>query len=352
MPKRKAPTKISGLSGLVGSDDEDIMAIAGESAPPAPEPRDEPPSKKRRGRPRTSNEITAESKTAAQSKTQEPAQPPQEEEAAAKKTSRRGRPRGSSHTSESAAAPARASVAKEEIGAQETQEEGNEEPATAPDVKTTRSTRGGRSAATRGRGRGRGRATSIVRPSVTDGDFEYTPTRAQHQQEAEIPDTQMRDAPPTEAEVEESILPDPQTIGKYVQSSITKNAKSRVAAMRNSQDLSLRKRKSSVTAEQGGDPELRRRIGDLTRKNDTLESKYRDLREIGVEEAKANMDKLRKQCESITIGMSFSSAPTFITPGPTHLTLSQHPTNLFPLSNPNWRLRRHWGNKVEASKSN
>lgn len=297
MPKRKAQAK---LSGFVGSDDDDLMGLSGgETIPQEQEPHDEPPAKKRRGRPRTSNEIAAETKTAALSKKQEPSQVP-EEEAPAKAT-RRGRPRGTSDTAE----PSRASIAKEPV---ESQEEIQEQEIT----KGTRTTRTGRSTATRGRGRGRGRTASVARPSATDGDFEYTPTRAQpSQKEAEIPDTQMNDVHATahEHEVEESMMPEPSV--SYTQSSITKNAKARAAAARNNQGGSPQKRKSGVATEQG-DPELRRRIGDLTRKNDTLESKYRDLREIGVEEAKTNMDKLRKQCESITIGMLLTVSHVFL----------------------------------------
>ncbi|KAI0478767.1 chromosome segregation protein Csm1/Pcs1-domain-containing protein [Xylariaceae sp. FL0804] len=45
------------------------------------------------------------------------------------------------------------------------------------------------------------------------------------------------------------------------------------------------------------DPSMRRRVGDLTRKYETLEHKYRDLREIGVMEAERNYDRLKKQSE-------------------------------------------------------
>ncbi|KAI1337431.1 chromosome segregation protein Csm1/Pcs1-domain-containing protein [Xylariaceae sp. FL0016] len=45
------------------------------------------------------------------------------------------------------------------------------------------------------------------------------------------------------------------------------------------------------------DPLMRRRIGELTRKYENLEAKYRDLREIGVKEAERNYDRLRKQGE-------------------------------------------------------
>ncbi|OTB03317.1 hypothetical protein M426DRAFT_321886 [Hypoxylon sp. CI-4A] len=45
------------------------------------------------------------------------------------------------------------------------------------------------------------------------------------------------------------------------------------------------------------DPLMRRRVGDLTRKYENLEAKYRDLREIGVKEAEHNYDRLKKQTE-------------------------------------------------------
>ncbi|KAI1324971.1 hypothetical protein F5Y16DRAFT_281979 [Xylariaceae sp. FL0255] len=45
------------------------------------------------------------------------------------------------------------------------------------------------------------------------------------------------------------------------------------------------------------DPSLRRRIGEWTRKYEALETRYSDLREIGVKEAERNFDRLKKQSE-------------------------------------------------------
>ncbi|KAK4165196.1 chromosome segregation protein Csm1/Pcs1-domain-containing protein [Cladorrhinum sp. PSN259] len=45
------------------------------------------------------------------------------------------------------------------------------------------------------------------------------------------------------------------------------------------------------------DPTLRRRLGELTAQNQSLETKYRDLREIGVKEAERNFDRYKKQTE-------------------------------------------------------
>ncbi|KAJ5175344.1 uncharacterized protein N7482_001221 [Penicillium canariense] len=297
MPKRKAPTKIS---GLVGSDDEDLMQLTENEAAPSQEPRDEPPTKKRRGRPRTSGDSATASNLPA--KKQEAAPSSQGDAPAAKKApARRGRPRGSSRTSENAEAHARAAVTQEPLANEGTDDQEKEQHLSARGSKATRATKASKpAAATTARGRGKGRAASTAKPVQTDGEFEYTPTRAAPKERIpEVVEMQQNDGP-TDEVVDESVLPDAEPIAPYVPSSVVKNARARLATLKSSQDLSPRKRKSGVDTEQGGDPELRRRIGDITKKHDALESKYRNLREIGVVEANTNMEKLRKQCETIT----------------------------------------------------
>lgn len=53
---------------------------------------------------------------------------------------------------------------------------------------------------------------------------------------------------------------------------------------------------------QGSSATIRRRLGDLTKKNEELERRYGDLREIGIKEAEKNYDRLRKQNEDNTAG--------------------------------------------------
>ncbi|KAH7137102.1 chromosome segregation protein Csm1/Pcs1-domain-containing protein [Dactylonectria estremocensis] len=48
------------------------------------------------------------------------------------------------------------------------------------------------------------------------------------------------------------------------------------------------------------DVSLRRRLGDLTKKYESLEMRHRDLREVGIKEAERNFDRLRKQAEERT----------------------------------------------------
>ena len=57
---------------------------------------------------------------------------------------------------------------------------------------------------------------------------------------------------------------------------------------------------ASDTERAGGDPSLRRKLGDVTRKFENIDLKYRNLKDVGISEANANMEKLRKECEATT----------------------------------------------------
>lgn len=323
MPKRKAPTK---LSGLTGSDDEDIMQLTENEAPPKSS-QDEPPTKKRRGRPRTSNENATETKTAAQAKKRESSVAAQTEAPAAKKTGRRGRPRGSSRTSE---AP-ETQPAAQEPPAEENFDQENEDPMEEKETKPARATRAAKAAPAKAApakaapARRGGRVASAAKQVLKDGEFVYTPTGAKkatlQNQPAEEPEASPQpravqrredtdgaaDELDEEPAIEESILPEEAPAARFTQSSTARNARARLSSVRNTQELSPRKRKSGSDAEQGNEPELRRKVGELTKKNEALESKLRNLREIGIVEANTNMEKLRKQVDTVssgTIGLS------------------------------------------------
>lgn len=61
--------------------------------------------------------------------------------------------------------------------------------------------------------------------------------------------------------------------------------------------FSASRRQVSGSDSELNDPSLRRRIGDLTRKYDCLEAKYRDLHDVGIKEAERNYEQLKKQGE-------------------------------------------------------
>jgi Chromosome segregation protein Csm1/Pcs1 len=66
------------------------------------------------------------------------------------------------------------------------------------------------------------------------------------------------------------------------------------------QEPSFRRRAGSASDTERGDPNLRRKLGDVTRRFENVDLKYRNLKEVGVNEANMNMEKLRKQCEATT----------------------------------------------------
>lgn len=62
----------------------------------------------------------------------------------------------------------------------------------------------------------------------------------------------------------------------------------------------FRRRAGSASDTERGDPNLRRKLGDVTRRFENIDLKYRNLKEIGVNEANMNVEKMRKQCEATT----------------------------------------------------
>ena len=67
---------------------------------------------------------------------------------------------------------------------------------------------------------------------------------------------------------------------------------------RSRQDPPFRRRAGSASDTERGDPNLRRKLGDVTRKFENVDLKYRNLKEVGINEANTNMEKLRKQCDA------------------------------------------------------
>lgn len=78
---------------------------------------------------------------------------------------------------------------------------------------------------------------------------------------------------------------------------------------RQRQPSTQRRRAGSASDTERNDPALRRKLGEATKKYETLMIKYQDLKEIGVKEADRNMDKLRKETANTT--KSRSRNPVF-----------------------------------------
>ena len=301
MPKRKAA---AALSGPAGSGDED-MVQANDSGR-------ERPAKKQRGRPRSKS---AELKPLAHSPRESSIPVPPPSEAPVKKSSRRGRPKGSRNSVQ-----ASQEVAEEQVEVAESQlEVGNQGVESAPVsndeldgsqsvTKSGRITKSTKPLPTRGR-----KNASARNPVQTDGGFEYTPSHSRQrksldkpEERPEPPKRQRRKAAVGEKQdepvedsaapdvVDETMLQDELLESRSVSRSPTKRRESVYTSPSKSRLGSTANDKANI------EPELRRRIGELTKKCDTLENRYRNLKEIGIVEANANMDKLRKQCESMT----------------------------------------------------
>lgn len=287
------------------------------------ETQEERPTKKARGRPRSKS---TEAKPPAQTKKGSEAPPA---EPTTRKGTRRGRPKSSRISAQAAEAqePEKTQESGNATKEDDVQagENGSAAIGQADDAQDApKSKKPGKPAKSAGtRGRKKGSAGSQLK---TDGEFEYTPTvtrqtkspakakeqppagaqpkrqqrKTRMQAEAEAPETENEatDAP---EEVEETMLQEEPVMPRAASSSPTKR---RQSTQRNLLSSPTKRRSGLVGDEEqsGGEPELRRRIGELTRKCDTLESRYRTLKEIGVVEANATVDKLRKQCESMKIG--------------------------------------------------
>ena len=147
-------------------------------------------------------------------------------------------------------------------------------------------------------------AVEQIAETQKDGEFEYTPTAirttkpgqkaAARQTERIVQDTQApveKDQPMLPEDEEEEDPEMPQSVLRRT------NARN---ALQRRRPLVPRRRAGSASDNEraGGDPATRRKLGEMTKKFESLDIKYRDLREIGIKEAEANFEKLRTQSEA------------------------------------------------------
>lgn len=126
------------------------------------------------------------------------------------------------------------------------------------------------------------------------------------------PDIRIREIPETQPamETEPSTLHDelepetdalPQSVMRHSNTSRQRSSQRQTFPMR-------RRAGSASDGERtGGEPALRRKIGDITRKLEAVDLRYRNLRESRSTEAEANYERLKKQSEANAKGLSISS---------------------------------------------
>ncbi|KAI8232701.1 Monopolin complex subunit pcs1 [Colletotrichum sp. SAR 10_96] len=105
-------------------------------------------------------------------------------------------------------------------------------------------------------------------------------TNSTRNEDSEIPETQPAEAMDIDTEEEEE-----EEDEQFEDLPAPKQSIQRVARMAGNADGD------------GGDPLIRRRLGEANRKYESLELKYRDLRDIGIKAAERNFDNLKKESE-------------------------------------------------------
>ncbi|KAK7543056.1 chromosome segregation protein Csm1/Pcs1-domain-containing protein [Phyllosticta citricarpa] len=108
-----------------------------------------------------------------------------------------------------------------------------------------------------------------------------------------IPETQPE---PDHMDVEPSIEEIPET--QQPEPARRQNTRGRAGSRQPQQSKSYRPAASaSETEKAGGDPALRRKLGDMTKKLENLDLKYQTLRDVGMRDAESNFDRLKKSAD-------------------------------------------------------
>lgn len=156
-------------------------------------------------------------------------------------------------------------------------------------------------------GRGRPRKEAVV-PDSTQKSQEPAVARRggrkkadiaapQLDEQPEVPETQMDDMMDVdEAEEQEDQVEDLPTFSRYsAPPSVQRNAFHQAPPSASKRPVS--------SSSYDNDPSVRRRLGEMTRKYEALELKYKDLRNVAVTEAEKTFDRLKKTSEEKTQGI-------------------------------------------------
>lgn len=163
-----------------------------------------------------------------------------------------------------------------------------------------------------------------IKGTANDKEFEYTPVTARQtkpsKKPAGRPATKQRVL--AEAAVTEQVIPDTQDVVMDIvpgdlplQSEDEEVPQSVFRRTNNAQSRKqppplVRKRAGSVSdTERGvGDPVIRRKLGEMTKKFENLDTKYKALKDVGIIEAEANLEKLKLSSENKSKGTNFTPA--------------------------------------------
>ncbi|KAL8775281.1 MAG: hypothetical protein Q9209_000288 [Squamulea sp. 1 TL-2023] len=157
-----------------------------------------------------------------------------------------------------------------------------------------------------------------IKDTTKDGEFEYTPVTARQIK----PPKKPRGRPPAnpakavpESQIFQKVIPDTQEVAMedepaqaLTQSEADEEIPQSVFRRTNNAQSNVRSTQPAVTRKQtdyprdnereGGDPALRRKLGEMTKNFESLELKYKKLTDVGIKEAEANFERLRLSSEA------------------------------------------------------
>lgn len=301
MPKPKAPR--STLSGLIGSDSEDSQFAESKQLPIQNTAlENKAPAKKPRGRPKAATTKATKTKaTAPRASAPANTKGNESEPVVEKKSKRQALADRTNQQHGSDADEVDDLGGREDVAMNDGEPEDDIAAAKETESKTTK----GKSRAKREKAvkevepatevhaltapkpRSRaGREKLVAAPEIHDEPSEENIIR-----ETETPtmDVDMDEDADADVEADEEVE---DVVSKTAHNSMRSRADSQVK-----QPSLKRRRAGSASDTERGDPGVRRKLGEMTKKYDSLHIRYQDLREIGIKEAERNFERLRKDTD-------------------------------------------------------
>ena len=149
----------------------------------------------------------------------------------------------------------------------------------------------------------RGQAAKEIVSAHTNGGASPEKPKTRPGRKKAVPKPQAVEEPSPEKIVLESQVPIDvdMSANEVVEESVSRtahNASHSRSESRMRQPSVARRRAGSASDTERSDPNLRRKLGDMTKKYDSLHIKYQDLREMGVKEMERNYDRLVKETQT------------------------------------------------------
>lgn len=169
-----------------------------------------------------------------------------------------------------------------------------------------------------------------IKNTGNDEEFEYTPVTARQTK----PPKKARGRPPAnladtvpESQLFQKVIPDTQEIAmdfepanhpipseeaEEIPQSIFRRPNNAQSDSRARQPSAVRKQAGYESDNEGGggDPALRRKLGEMTKKFESLDMRYKKLTDFGIKEADANFEKLKLSSEAKSKGNGICSPST------------------------------------------